>query len=148
MLSFEENVDVAKILLQHAARDKKGAEKPLTSFVTATTKALFKSKDVPVAALVEMTGGLGKGVMLSLVDKLAPADVLAVVKRLDPINGAKAAEEPVWARKHLGEIVTGDHTPVSPPPKQPKPKAAKKPVAKRSVMGETDAFSAKRKKTA
>lgn len=144
MLSFDENRTVALEALARSEHFAATAGKPLAKFVSDFTKAYFKAKTTSLADIRALGAAVGSGTLKGLADRLTAADAAGLLKRLDPANAAKAKEDPTWMRGRLAALLSGDAEP-DPVVKATKPKKAPaKAKPKRSVMDETDAFSAKR----
>lgn len=146
MLSFDQNRSVAMEALANSGRFAAAVGKPLAKFVSDFTKAYFKAKTTTLADLRALGAAVGGDTLQGLADRLTVTDAAGLLKRLDPANAARAKEDPNWMRSRLAALLAGGEEP------DPIVKAAKKaplkPKAKRSVMDETDAFSAKRVRSA
>lgn len=147
MLSFDQNRNVAMEALTRSDHFAASAGKPLAKFVSDFTKAYFKAKTTSLADLRALGSAVGDETLKGLADRLTVADATSLLKRLDPANAIKAKEDPTWIRGRLAALLASDAEP-DPVVKAVKVKAPPKPKApakaKRSVMDDTDAFSAKR----
>jgi hypothetical protein len=152
MLSFDQNRSVALEALRQSKKYEATVAIPLRKFVSDFTKVYVKAKTTSLADLRALGSAIGVDTLKSLADLLTVAEATSLLKRLDVANAVKAKEEPTWMRGRLAALLAGD---VEPDPvvqvvkekvvkekAPPKPKGPAK--AKRSVMDETDAFSAKR----
>jgi hypothetical protein len=151
VLGFRDNIVVATHIIAHAGRMAPSAEKPLAAFVTAVSKAYLKSKDTRLSDTVAFCEAVGKPNFLAIADKLTVKEAVAVLSRVDPKNAGRAKAEPAWARMRLAAVLTGEEAPEAQEPKPAgrAPRQSKaKPRIQRSVLGETDAFSAKRRERA
>ena len=149
MLGFRDDIVIATHIVAHAGRMAPVAEKPLAAFVTAVSKAFLKSRDTRLGEIVAFSEAVGKSNFLAIADKLTPKEAMALLCRVDPMNAARAKTEPAWARMRLAAVLTGEVTPetrIAKPARHRRPKT--KPAVRRSVLGETDAFSAKRRERA
>lgn len=144
MLSFDQNRAVALEALSQSDRYSAAASKPLGKFVSDFAKAYFKAKGTTLVHLRALGEAIGGETLKGLADRLTVPDATALVKRIDPANAVKAKEDPNWMRARVAALLVGEAEP-DPVVKVAKPKAAPKPKAKRSIMDETDAFSARRK---
>lgn len=149
MLGFKDNIVIATHIIAHAGRMAPAAEKPLAAFVAAVSKAFLKSKDTRLSEIAAFCEAVGKPNFLAVADKLTSKEAVALLCRVDPTNAARAKTEPAWARMRLAAVLTGEEAPET---RKPKPAGRRRskaePVVQRSVMGETDAFSAKRRERA
>ena len=129
--------------MQNADKLEAIASKPLASFATAFIKAYLKAKATSLEEIKSFGEAIGADTLLQAADKLTATEALSLVKRLDPASSAQATAEPSWMRNRLSKLLSGD---VLPEPVVKAVKAPKKtaPRKKRSVMGETDAFAARR----
>lgn len=147
MLSFDQNRRVALEAMQQSEKYQAAAAKPLGKFISDFTKAYFKAKTTSLADLRALGSAVGVDTLKGLADRLTVADATGLLKRLDAANAVKAKEDPTWMRGRLAALLGGEAEP-DPIVKVVKAKAAPKrkapAKAKRSVMDETDAFSAKR----
>lgn len=149
MLSFDQNRSVALEALRQSEKYQTTTAKPLAKFVSDFTKAYFKAKSTTLSDLRALGAAVGVDTLKGLADRLTVADATGLLKRLDAANAVKAKEDPTWMRGRLAALLGGEAEPDPKPVKvkaPPKPKAPAK--AKRSVMDETDAFSAKRTRPA
>lgn len=147
MLGFRENIVIATHILAQAGRMEAAVEKPLDAFVTTVSKAYLKSKTTHLADILAFCEAVGKPSFLTVLDKLSAAEAVGLLSRLDPHNAEKAKGDPVWTRMRLASLLTGEEIPDTRKPKAraPRQAKAKPPRVPRSVLGETDAFSAKRR---
>ena len=147
MLNFDQNRSVALEALRQPDKYQAATAKPLGKFVPEFTKAYFKAKTTSLADLRALGAAVGIDTLKGLADRLTVADATGLLKRIDAANALKAKEEPTWMRGRLAALLGGEAEP-DPVVKPVKAKAPPKPKvpakAKRSVMDETDAFSAKR----
>lgn len=143
MLKYNDNGKIAAFALANADKLESLASKPLASFATAFVKAYLKAKATSLDDIKSFGEAIGAATLLQAADKLTASEALALVKRLDPASAAQATAEPSWMRNRLSKLLSGD---VVPEPVVKVAKAPKKaaPRKKRSVMGETDAFAARR----
>jgi hypothetical protein len=125
------------------------AEKPLAAFVTAVSKAYLTSRDTRLSEILAFCEAIGKPNFLAVADKLTAKEALAVLRRVDPNSSDRAKADPGWARMRLAAVLTGEETPEPPTTNTRARRQSKaKPHVQRSVLDETDAFSAKRRETA
>ena len=143
MLSYQDNGKIVAFALANADKLESLASKPMASFATAFVKAYLKSKASSLEDIKAFGQSVGTTTLLQSADKLSPTEALALVKRVDPANAAKATAEPAWMRGHLSKLLSGDVLP-APVVKAEKPPKQIAPRRKRSVMDETDAFAVKR----
>lgn len=150
MLCYKDNIVIATHVLAHAGRLAMAAEKPLDAFVTAVSKAYLKSKSTRLDDIVSFCEAVGKANFLAVADKLTAKEALALLCRMDPGNAERAKADPCWARMRLAAVLTGEEAPETAGPKARAPRQPKvrSPKVRRSVLGETDAFSAKRREKA
>jgi len=146
VLGFRDNIVIATHILAQAGRMTPAAEKPLVAFVTAVSKAYLASKDTRLSEIIAFCEAVGKSNLLAIADKLTVKEAVAVLRRLDPMSADRAKADPGWARMRLAAVLTGEETPeiVKPATRARRQSKAKLRV-QRSVLGETDAFSAKRR---
>jgi hypothetical protein len=126
----------------------RATEKPLAAFVTAVCKAYFKSKETRLGDIVAFGEAVGKTNLLAIADKLTAREAAAVLCRIDPHNAARAKDDPAWARMRLASVITGEEAPETAQAPARTRASKLKALAPRSVLGETDAFSAKRRERA
>lgn len=147
MLSFDQNRNVALEAMRRPEKYQATTAKPLGKFVSDFTKAYFKAKTTSLVDLQALGTAVGVDTLKSLADRLTVADATGLLKRLDAANAERAKEDPIWMRGRLAALLSGDVTPdpvVKPVKAKASPKSKAPAKAKRSVMDETDAFSAKR----
>lgn len=145
MLGYKDNIVVATHILANAGRMAAAAERPLVVFVTEASKAYLKSGDTRLSDILSFCEAVGKPNLLAIADKLTPKEAAAVLCRLDPAASRRQAKaDPAWARARLAAVITGEETPAADatPCAQP---LKTPPRSQRSVLGETDAFSARRR---
>jgi hypothetical protein len=147
VLGFRENIVIATHILAQAGRMEAAAEKPLGAFVTTVSKTYLKSKTTRLADIVTFCEAVGKPSFLAVLDKLSAGEAIGLLCRLDPNNADKAKADPGWTRMRLAGLLTGEEMPETRRPRARTPRPAKVTLkrAPRSVLGETDAFSAKRR---
>jgi hypothetical protein len=149
VLAFKDNIVVATHILANAGRMATATEAPLAAFVTAVSKAYLKSKETRLDDIAAFCEAVGKPNLLAIADKLTAKEAVAVLSRIDPCNAERAKADPGWARMRLAAVLTGEETPEArkaAAPVRRLSKAKARPL--RSVLGETDAFSAKRREKA
>jgi hypothetical protein len=146
MLGYKDNVVIATHILAQAGRMAPVADKPLGAFVTAVSKAYLKSKDTRLSEIVVFCEAVGKPNFLTVVDKLSTKEAVDLLRRVDPRSADEAKANAAWARTRLATVLTGEEAPdVSKPKSRISRRSKAKPRVRRSVVGETDAFSAKRR---
>jgi hypothetical protein len=149
VLGYKDNIVVATHILANAGRLAPAAEQPLAAFVTTFSKAYLKSGDTRLGDILSFCEAVGKPNFLAIADKLSAKEAMAVLCRVDPASRNRAKADPVWARSRLAAVLTGEEAPAARkagPVGRRRPKATP-PRTKRSVLGETDAFSARRRET-
>jgi hypothetical protein len=147
VLGFRENIVIATHILAQAGRMEASVEKPLGAFVKTVVKAYLKSKTTRLADIVTFCEAVGKPSFLVLLDTLSAGEAIGLLCRFDPNNAEKAKADPGWTRMRLAGLLTGEEAPETRRHKARAPHLAKvkSSRAPRSIIGETDAFSAKRR---
>lgn len=143
MLKYQDNGRIAAFVMAHLGELEPVASKPLATFATAFVKSYLKAKSTSLEDIKEFGEAISVGTLLQAADKLTASEALSLVKRIDPASAAQATAEPSWMRNRLSKLLSGEAVPL------PVVKVAKTPTKgaarkKRSVMGETDAFAARR----
>jgi hypothetical protein len=149
VLGFKDNIVVATHILAQAGRMARAAEKPLAVFVTTVSKAYLTSRDTRLSEIVALCEAIGKPNFLAVADKLTVKEAVAVLRRVDPRSADQAKADPVWARMRLAAVLTGEETPeIVQSATRARRQSKAKPRVQRSILDETDAFSAKRREGA
>jgi|CXWL01.1.fsa_nt_gi hypothetical protein len=145
MLSYQDNSRIVAFALSQGERLETLVAKPMATFASTFVKAYLKAKTSSLGDITAFGVQIGSPTLLMAVDKLTATEALALLKRLDPASASQATEDPTWMRNRLSKVLTAE---VVPTPFDKAPRATKKsaPRKNRSVMGETDAFAAKRSK--
>jgi hypothetical protein len=124
----------------------------LDRFVSSVSRAYLKSKDTRLSSIVLFCEAVGKANFLTIVEKLTAKEVVTVLSRVDPRHASKAKANPAWARMRLAAVLTGEEVPALPDASRRRSRIIRRSTAKphvsRSVIRETDAFSARRREKA
>lgn len=111
-------------------------------------KKELMSKSLDIENFRALVGALGDENVALILQTLAPADVLALARTLDPHHAKAKTKDVAWAERHLMDLALGRSEPAAegarrtkPKSKTPKPKAAR-PRKKASPFG-TGAMGAK-----
>lgn len=150
MLGYKDNIVVATHILAQAGRMAPVADRPLAAFVASVSKAYLKSKDTRLNDIMVFCDAAGKASFVTIVDKLTTKEAVDLLGRVDPRNAEAAKASPAWARKRLVAVLTGEEVPEAQDVSKSMSRTLRRSRARlhipRSVVGETDAFSAKRRK--
>jgi hypothetical protein len=147
MLSFDQNRNIVLEAMRQSEKYQATAAKPLGKFVSDFAKAYFKAKTTSLADLRALGAAVGVDTLKGLADRLTVAEATGLLKRLDAANALKAKEDPTWMRGRLALLLASEAEPdavVKPVKVKTPPKPTAPAKTKRSLMDETDAFSAKR----
>ena len=151
MLGYKDNIVVATHILAQAGRMAPVADRPLAAFVASVSKAYLKSKGARLNDIMVFCEAVGRANFVTIVDKLNTKEAVDLLSRVDPHNTEKAKANPAWARTRLVTVLTGEEAPESSDASKSMSRILRRSKAKsripRSVVGETDAFSAKRRKS-
>jgi hypothetical protein len=147
MRGYRGNLVIATHILAQAGRMANVAERPLGGFVLAVVRAYLRSKETRLGDIVLFCDAVGKANFISLLDELTAREALGVLCRVDPRNAERARADPAWGRSRLAAMLTREvvSTPPGAPKCGPSLRSRTKSCATRSVIGETDAFSARRR---
>lgn len=74
----------------------------------------LKEKGCDLEMARRIVGAVGNQPVLAVLDEMQSPAIVALVKKLDKANGARAADEPSWARAHLAALVERRIEPASP----------------------------------
>jgi hypothetical protein len=152
MRGYRDNIVVARHILAQAGRMAPAAERALDRFVSSVSRAYLKSKDTRLSSIVLFCEAVGKANFLTIVEKLTAKEVVTVLSRVDPRHASKAKANPAWARMRLAAVLTGEEVPALPDASRRRSRIIRRSTAKphvsRSVIRETDAFSARRREKA
>lgn len=148
MRGYEANIVIATQILAQSGSLASIAERPLAVFVSSVSRAYLKSKDTPLSSIVHFSEAVGRENFLSIIDALNAKDAVDVLSRVDPRNAGKAKADATWARMRLAAVLTGDVAPrtVGAPRSSARTPPRTKTHPGRSVISETDAFSARRRR--
>jgi hypothetical protein len=150
MLGYKDNIVVATHILAQAGRMAPVADRPLAAFVASVSKAYLKSKDTRRNDIMVFCEAVGKASFVTIIDKLTTKEAVDLLGRVDPHSVEDAKANPAWARARLVAVLTGEEAPETHDVSKSMSRILRRSRTRlpipRSVVGETDAFSAKRRK--
>ena len=65
----------------------------------------LKEKGCDLEMARRIVGAVGNQPVLAVLDEMQSTTIVALIKKFDKANGARAADEPSWARTHLAALV-------------------------------------------
>ena len=106
------------------------------------------SKSLDVESFRALVGALGDENVALILQTLAPGDVLALARNVDPHHAKARSKDVAWAERHLMDLALGRSQPAAERPRPTKSrikasKTAKTPARKRPTPFGTGAMGAK-----
>lgn len=97
-------------------------------------KSELTAKTLDVETFRALVGALGDENVALILQTLAPADVLALARALDPQHAKARSKDVAWAERHLMDLASGRAEPVEVVPEAKSITKPKKPAGKRPAQ--------------
>ena len=104
--------------------------KDVDAFAQKVLSKQIKDKSVDLALAKHIRHATGESAMATILDGLAPNEVIAILKKLDPHNPIAASNDPRAIRAIVDDLLAGHAAPMAKQEKPVKLAAPKKPSVK------------------